>query len=95
MVSTRTKRTLARYREDAPGDPIRVGIGPRGLAFILNGQNQNPVPGSLTVLRRTKKLRVVKDLGVFPIDVKVAPGGRTTWVTNNMAGTVSVFPSPH
>jgi YVTN family beta-propeller protein len=95
VVSTKTRRTLAHFREDPPGNPIRVGIGPHGLALILNGENQNPVPGSLTVLRRTKKVRVVKDLGVFPIDVKVSPNGRTTWVTNNLAGTVSVFPTRH
>ncbi len=95
VVSTKTRRTLARFREDPPGNPIRVGIGPRGLALVLNGENQNPEPGSLTVLRRTRKVRVVKALGVFPIDVKVSPNGRTTWVTNNLAGSVSVFATPH
>jgi YVTN family beta-propeller protein len=94
VVSTKSRHVLAYFPEDQPGNPIRATVAPSGIALILNGPAQAPVPGSLTVLRRAKHVKVVQGLGVFPIDAKVTPNGRTTWVTNNLAGTVSLFPTP-
>jgi YVTN family beta-propeller protein len=94
VVSTKNRHVLAHFNEDPPGNPIRATVAPNGIALILNGPAQNPEPGSLTVLRGTKHIKVVDGLGVFPIDVKVTANGRRTWVTNNQAGTVSVFRTP-